>query len=218
MVMDQPYYCRCPFTIMRIWRTLLCLIVLAAGACIVGCSAPSTPSASPSAFQTDQPASLTSPVGTQSETLSLQVDSLSPGSLLPGAYTCTGTSESPEVAWTGIPAGTKSLVLILDDPDAPRGIFTHWLVYNIPPAAGGIGRGQPNAKVLASGAQQGDNSAGSRGYYPPCPPIGTMHRYVFRLYAVDTEITQPTANRESVDAALIGHTLGKSEFVTSFGR
>lgn len=218
MDMDQAYYCRCPFTIMRIWWSLLGLMVLAASASIAGCSAPPASPAVPSAFQTDQPSSLTAPSATRLDTLSLQVDSLSPGSLLPGAYTCTGTSESPEVAWTGIPAGTKSLVLILDDPDAPSGIFTHWLVYNIPPAAGGIGRAQPNQKVLTSGAHQGDNSAGSRGYYPPCPPIGSTHRYVFRLYAVDMDISQPAANRESVDTALIGHTLGKSEFVTSFGR
>jgi len=151
-------------------------------------------------------------------TLALHVDSLNPGALLPNINSCTGSSESPEVSWDRIPDGTKSLVLILDDPDAPSGTFTHWLVYNIPPVTVRFSRAQPDQKVLANGAQQGDNSAGSRGYYPPCPPIGTTHRYIFRLYAVDMVITQPTANRESIDAALVGHTLGKAEFVTSFTR
>jgi hypothetical protein len=140
------------------------------------------------------------------------------GSVLPEVYTCRGTSESPEVTWDGVPAGTKSLALILDDPDAPGGRFTHWLVFNIPPDSHGLPRAQPNVKVLANGAQQGEHSGGSRGYYPPCPPIGGSHRYVFRLYAVDMDITQPTADRESIDWALTDHTLAKTEFTTTFRR
>ncbi|NMB78106.1 MAG: YbhB/YbcL family Raf kinase inhibitor-like protein [Methanomicrobiales archaeon] len=151
-------------------------------------------------------------------TLSLQVDGISPGSVLPDRYTCKGSSESPALSWDGIPAGTKSLVLIVDDPDAPSGTFTHWIVYNIPPEKGSLPQAQSNAKVLANGAQQGDSTPGSRGYYPPCPPIGTTHRYVFRLSAVDMDITQPTADRDSIDRALDGHTIAKTEFVTTFTR
>ena len=153
-----------------------------------------------------------------STAFSIRVDSLTAGSVLPDVYTCKGSSESPEVAWDGIPAGTKSLVLILDDPDAPNGRFTHWIVYNIPPISGELARAQPNAKVIANGAQQGDTSAGSRGYYPPCPPVGTTHRYVFRLYAVDMDITQPTADRDSIDWALTGHTIAETKFTTTFKR
>jgi Raf kinase inhibitor-like YbhB/YbcL family protein len=149
---------------------------------------------------------------------SIRVDSVDEGSVLPDVYSCKGSGESPEVAWDGIPAGTKSLVLILDDPDAPNGRFTHWIVYNIPPISGELGQGQPNAKVLANGAQQGDTSAGSRGYYPPCPPVGTTHRYVFRLYAVDMDITQPTADRDSIDWALTGHTISETKVTTTFKR
>ena len=148
----------------------------------------------------------------------IRAASLTPGSVLPDVYTCKGASESPEVAWDGVPSATKSLVLILDDPDAPNGRFTHWLVFNIPPDSLGLSRAQPNAKVLANGAQQGETSTGSRGYYPPCPPIGTTHRYVFRLYAVDMDITQPTADRDSIDWALTGHTIAKTEFTTTFKR
>ena len=149
---------------------------------------------------------------------SIRVDSLTDGSVLPDVYTCKGASESPEIAWDGVPAGTKSLVLILDDPDAPGGRFTHWIVYNIPPVSGELARAQPNIKVLANGAQQGDTSAGSRGYYPPCPPVGTTHRYMFRLYAVDMDITQPTADRDSIDWALTGHTIAETRFTTTFKR
>jgi len=158
------------------------------------------------------------PTATSSGAFTLNVGSLAPGSALPEVYSCKGASESPAVSWDGIPAGTKSLVLILEDPDAPSGTFTHWIVYNIPTDARSIPAAQTARKVLANGAQQGDTSAGSRGYYPPCPPIGTTHRYIFSLYAVDMDITQPTADRESIDWALQGHTIAKTEFSTTLKR
>jgi Raf kinase inhibitor-like YbhB/YbcL family protein len=183
---------------------------------IMGCTAPA-PSSAPhmvSPSPASAPASPAVPAGT----LTLQVGSVPSGSPLPVASTCAGASESPAVLWGTIPVGTKSLVLILDDPDAPAGTFTHWIVYNIPPVAGEFSAGQPNEKVLANGANVGENSAGSRGYYPVCPPFGSTHRYVFRLYAVDMDITQPTANRESIDSALSAHTIAKTEFLTIFKR
>jgi Raf kinase inhibitor-like YbhB/YbcL family protein len=152
------------------------------------------------------------------EAFALKVESLAPGSALPDLFSCKGASESPAVSWDGIPAGTKSLVLILEDPDAPSGTFTHWIVYNIPANVRSIPSGQTAQKVLANGAQQGQSSAGSRGYYPPCPPIGATHRYAFRLYAVDMDITQPTADRDSIDWALTGHTIENTVFTTTFTR
>jgi Raf kinase inhibitor-like YbhB/YbcL family protein len=183
---------------------------------ILGCTAPAPVSAPVTVSQS--PVSSPAATAGSAGTLTLQVGSLTPGSPLPAASTCAGASESPAVSWGAIPAGTKSLVLILDDPDASAGAFTHWIVYNIPPVAGEFSAGQPNEKVLANGANVGENSAGSRGYYPACPPIGAPHNYVFRLYAVDMDITQPSANRESIDSALIGHTIAKTEFVTTFKR
>ncbi|MGA2918052.1 MAG: YbhB/YbcL family Raf kinase inhibitor-like protein [Methanoregula sp.] len=193
-------------------------MLLATG--IVGCTAPAPSAAPESVSPTPTTGSISPPVASAAPagTLTIRVGSLSPGSPLPAASTCLGASESPAVSWDMIPSGTKSLVLIIDDPDATAGTFTHWIVYNIPPVAGGLSAGQPNEKVLDDGANIGDNSAGSRGYYPPCPPIGSTHHYVFRLYAVDMDITQPTANRESVDGALLGHTIAKTEFVTIFKR
>ena len=192
--------------------TVIIIIIVLSGGCIS--SAPSSPVSPAPSKPADQGASSTAPPGA----FSIRAASLVPGSVLPDVYTCKGTSESPEVTWDGVPAGTKSLALILDDPDASGGRFTHWLVFNIPPDSHGLPRAQPNVKVLANGAQQGEHSGGSRGYYPPCPPIGTSHRYVFRLYAVDMDITQPTADRDSIDWALTDHTIAKTEFTTTFKR
>jgi len=191
---------------------VIIIVVVISGGCTS--SAPSFP-VSPSPLKPAyQQASSTALPGA----FTIRIDSLIQGSVLPDVSTCKGASESPEVAWDGVPTATKSLVLILDDPDVQNGRFTHWLVFNIPPDSRGLIRAQPNAKVLANGAQQGETSAGSRGYYPPCPPIGTTHRYVFRLYAVDMDLTQPTADRESIDWALEGHTLAETEFTTTFKR
>jgi Raf kinase inhibitor-like YbhB/YbcL family protein len=191
---------------------VIIIVVVLAGGCTS--SAPSSPvSPAPS-----KPAYQQAPSTAPTAAFMIRAASLTPGSVLPDVYTCKGASESPEVAWDGVPPGTKSLALVLDDPDAPNGRFTHWLVFNIPPDSSGLTRAQPNAKVLANGAQQGETSTGSRGYYPPCPPIGTTHRYVFRLYAVDMDITQPTADRDSIDWALTDHTIAKTEFTTTFKR
>lgn len=206
-----PIMNRCPIIL---FCTLMAFMVIACG-----CTTPSAPSQpAPALVPASVAPSPQAQAASTAGSLTLNVGSFSPGSPLPDSYTCKGASESPGVFWDGIPAGTKSLVLILDDPDAPAGTFTHWIVYNIPPQKGSLAPAQPNAKVLANGAQQGDTSAGSRGYYPACPPIGTTHRYVFRLYAVDMDITQPTADRDSIDWALTGHTLAKTELTTTVTR
>ncbi len=197
-------------------RVVLVAAIIVTGIFFCGCVSSKPPSAPvyPSPGQASDIPLSPSPSGP----LTIRVDSLAAGAVLPDAYSCKGKSESPEVSWDGIPPGTKSLVLIVDDPDASKGTFTHWIVYNIPPVAGGLAPGQSFAKVLENGAQQGDTSAGSRGWYPPCPPIGTTHRYVFRLYAVDMDITQPTADRDSIDWALTGHTIENTRFTTTVTR
>jgi Raf kinase inhibitor-like YbhB/YbcL family protein len=184
---------------------------------VCGCVSPPSPSTSAPAQAVTTPSPPASTL-VASGVLTLKVGNLAPGSVLPDINTCKGAGESPGVSWDGIPAGTKSLVLILDDPDAPAGTFTHWIVYNIPPQKGSLTPAQHNTKVLENDAQQGDTSVGSRGYYPPCPPIGTSHHYVFHLYAVDMDITQPTADRESIDWAMTGHTIAKTEITTMFKR
>jgi Raf kinase inhibitor-like YbhB/YbcL family protein len=203
---------------MKHWTCLLVGICLVTAVWVCGCSAPQSipSSAAPS------PAVTTSAPDQGPATVpgffSLRVDALVPGSVLPDVNTCKGASESPELSWENVPKGTKSLVLIVDDPDAPNGVFTHWLLYNIPATISRIDHAQPNVKVLANGAQQGDTSAGSRGYYPPCPPIGPAHRYIFSLYAVDYEIGMPTADREGIGWAMSGHILGQATVTTTFKR
>lgn len=206
---------------MRICGFILFTLILSLSVISGGCFSVLSPSVSQSPLESSQPAqSSQQPVPSAGSfgTLTLHVDSLSPGAALPEVYTCKGVSESPKVSWSSIPPGTKSLVLILEDPDASQGIFTHWLVYNIPPYSGELGRGQSNAKVLTNKAQQGESSTGFRGYYAPCPPIGSTHRYIFRLYALESYLALPTADRDAVDKAIAGHMLAKTEFITTFRR
>jgi Raf kinase inhibitor-like YbhB/YbcL family protein len=215
------YYPVCTCQVMHNRWLIITGIIILAFLVFGGCTSTAPPPAAPSppvSPAPSQPVYQKTQSSTTSGTFTLNAGSLAPGSILPDIYTCNGASESPEVSWDGIPPGTKSLTLILDDPNAPNGRFTHWIVYNLPPISGELAQGQPNAKVLANGAQQGDNSAGSRGYYPPCPPVGTTHRYIFRLYAVDMDITQPTADRDSIDWALTDHTIATTEFATTFKR
>lgn len=201
---------------MKHWTCLLVGVCLVTAVWVCGCSAPQSPPAS----SAPSPAVATSTpdqrLAAGPGVFSLRVDALAPGAVLPDEYTCKGAMESPEILWENVPKGTKSLVLIVDDPDAPDGVFTHWLLYNIPATISRIDRAQPNVKVLANGAQQGDTSAGSRGYYPPCPPIGQAHHYIFSLYALDYEIGMPTADKEGIGWALSGHTLGKATVTTTF--
>jgi Raf kinase inhibitor-like YbhB/YbcL family protein len=217
----KAYELGCTFPVMYIRWFMPAAVILSALVILGGCtsttssSIPQSTPGTPQPVQSDQqPVQLAVPSGM----LILSVASLSPGSVLPDVYTCKGASKSPEVSWSNIPAGAKSLVLILDDPDAPAGTFTHWLVYNIPPGSGDLAQGQPYVKVLANDAQQGESSTGSRGYFPPCPPIGSQHRYIFHLYAADINLALPTADRAAIDQALNGHILAKTEFTTTFKR
>lgn len=185
-----------------------------------GCSTPSS-------LQTDQTPVVAPPV-TESvnsirpalspQSFSLRVESLTSGSVLPDRFSCRGAGISPEVSWEGTPPGTKSLVLIVEDPDAPNGIFTHWILYNILPADGVIPEEQTGGMTPDDRAQQGVGTSGSLGYYPPCPPVGSTHRYIFRLYASDVVLSLPAVDRAAADSALAGHTLATTEFVTLFGR
>ena len=123
-----------------------------------------------------------------------------PGAAIPARFTCQGQNISPALAIANVPASARSLVLIVDDPDAPSGIFTHWLVWNIPPGTKSITAGES-----PPGALQGTNDFGSAGYSGPCPPSGT-HRYDFQIRALNTLLNLPAgASRADVDAVIRGH-------------
>src|SRR5215218_439802 len=121
---------------------------------------------------------------------------------IPARYSCEGEDLSPPLSWSGVPEGTRSLALIVDDPDAPVGTFTHWLAWGLDPAAGGLAEGE-------SAPAEGTNDFGLGGWSGPCPPRGHgPHRYFFRLHALDAELdVRPGAAREELERALAGQVL-----------
>lgn len=138
------------------------------------------------------------------------------GQPIPAVYTCKGRDISPPLEWSDLPAGTKSLALIMDDPDAPMGTWVHWVIYNIPPTRNGLEEAIPAQERLADGSLQGKNSWRRIGYGGPCPPSGT-HRYYFRLYALDSTLSlTPGASKEQVLAAMQGHILAQAEWMGTF--
>lgn len=145
--------------------------------------------------------------------LELTSDSFSEGEPVPERHTCSGDGASPPLAWSGVPDGTRTMALIVHDPDAPSGDFVHWLAWNIDPADGGIEEGTP-APV------EGTHGFGDPGYAGPCPPPGHgPHRYFFRLYALDTGLElEPGASREELEAAFEGRVLAEAELMGTFER
>jgi Raf kinase inhibitor-like YbhB/YbcL family protein len=140
------------------------------------------------------------------------------GGVIPVRHSCEGENISPEFSWTGVPAGTKSLVLVLHDPDAPReGGFTLWVVYDIDPTLRQVDEGTPQEKFAGFGVQ-GKNDSGQIGYMGPCPPSGT-HRYITRLFALDTELKlKPGASRQEVDSAMQGHILERAALMGTYAK
>ena len=134
------------------------------------------------------------------------------GADIPVRHTCDGEDISPRLTWIGTPKGTRSLALVVDDPDAPRGTFTHWVVYNLPPDLTELGEG-------TTPAAQGRNSFGRTGYGGPCPPPGGPHRYRFTLYALDVPaINLKEGTREQLEQKTETHVLGKAQLVGRYQR
>lgn len=137
--------------------------------------------------------------------------------MMPSLYTCEGPNISPPLAWTDPPPGTRSLVLIVDDPDAPdpaapKRVWVHWVLYNLPPMKGVLAEGVSNAD-LPTGTLVGTNDRKHAGYHGPCPPIG-VHRYFHKLYALDTVLPDMGhATKTEVLAKMDGHVLAQSEII-----
>lgn len=141
------------------------------------------------------------------------------GAKIPAKYTCGGEDVSPPLEWSAPPTGTKSLVLIVGDPDAPGGTWYHWLLYNIPVHAGGIWEHVTATAELPGGMLQGKNSFGKIGYGGPCPPLGQTHRYLFHLYALDTVLKlRAGASHAELQGAMRGHVKGEAEWMGRYGR
>ena len=136
-------------------------------------------------------------------------------------YTCDGIDLSPDVRWSGVPVGTGSIVLFLDDPDAPGGTFTHWLVYDLPASVSELPEGRGAASSgLPDGGYQGQNGFGGRlGYAGPCPPRGETHRYLLHIYAVDGTLDlAKRATSAEVIAAMEGRTVGHGSLAGTYRR
>jgi len=141
------------------------------------------------------------------------------GGAIPQQYTCDGADRSPPLSWSDLPDGTKSVALIVEDPDAPARTFTHWVLYNIPPEPTVLNAGIAKQAILPSGARHGRNDFRRGGYGGPCPPHGSDHRYVFRLFALDAFLNvTPGGAPSEVRAAANGHLLGEAELIGTYRR
>lgn len=130
-------------------------------------------------------------------------------SMIPNQYTCKGKDQSPPLTWKSMPPKTKSLVLIVEDPDATNGVWTHWILFNIPPTVHQLAAGGP----VPPGASTAKNSWGELGYRGPCPTLGA-HAYHFKLYALDTLLNlNNDATRDALLNAITSHVLGSTELV-----
>jgi Raf kinase inhibitor-like YbhB/YbcL family protein len=141
------------------------------------------------------------------------------GETIPNLYTGDGTGVSPPLQWSDPPQGTKSFALICDDPDAPRGTWVHWVLFNFPADQRLLEEAVPAQRVLASGAIHGKNDFGKIGYGGPAPPPGKPHRYFFKLYALDTLLDlAPGVAKSQVVAAMRGHVLAEGQLMGRYGR
>jgi Raf kinase inhibitor-like YbhB/YbcL family protein len=151
-------------------------------------------------------------------TMRLQSSAFGPNEPIDPRYTCEGDDVSPPLAWTGVPEGTKSLALVVDDPDAPdparpKRVWVHWIVLDIPPTVTALPEGASTA--LPAGARMGTNDWGKTAYGGPCPPIG-RHRYFHKLYALDTVLGLTAPTKAALEAAMEGHVLDRAELVGTY--
>jgi Raf kinase inhibitor-like YbhB/YbcL family protein len=146
-------------------------------------------------------------------TLTVTSPAFNSGGAIPAKYTCDGTDVNPPLLIGPVPAGTASLALIMDDPDAPVGTWVHWVIWNIPAQTREI-----RENSVPSGANQGKNGWGRNSYGGPCPPSGT-HRYFFKLYALDAPLNLGAATGKSeLEKAMHGHILGQGELMGTYRR
>ncbi len=149
----------------------------------------------------------------------LRSDAFPDGGNIPTKYTCEGDDISPPLTWGGTPAQTRSLALVMDDPDAPFGAFTHWVIFDLDPNTSTLGEGVQAAPQLPGSTIQGKNGFGKFGYGGPCPPRGRPHHYRFTLYALDDLLRlAPGSSKKQVLVAMRGHILEQAQLVGLFQR
>lgn len=150
--------------------------------------------------------------------LAISSPAFAAGGAIPAAFTCEGADRSPPLAWSGVPAGAKALALVVDDPDAPdpaapKRVWVHWVLYNLPPTATGLPEG---VAALPAGTREGLNDWKRTGYGGPCPPVG-RHRYFFKLYALDAALPDlGTPTKAALEAAMAGHVVAHAEVIGTY--
>jgi Raf kinase inhibitor-like YbhB/YbcL family protein len=158
-------------------------------------------------------------ISTEPRTIALTSPAFGPGDPIPKEHTADGRNASPPLRWNDAPSGTQSLALVCEDPDAPKGTFTHWVLYNLPADTRELGEAVPAEEELPDGTRQGINDFNKLGYGGPSPPPGKPHRYVFHLFALDTRLDLPAgATRAGLMAAMRDHVLGTGELVGGYSR
>jgi len=170
-------------------------------------------------------AAIAFPAGTMAQTKSLTMSltmtsaSFANGGDIAKKFTCDGADVSPQLAWSGAPAGTKTFALLADDPDAPVGNWNHWTMWNLPATLGGLAEGVAKTAHLEGGSRQGQNDFRKTGYNGPCPPPGKPHRYYFKLFALDAGLElKAGAGKAQLEAAMKGHILAQAEWMGRYGR
>src|SRR3569833_1272506 len=159
--------------------------------------------------------SLMAPPITQKK-MALSSSAFKDGQPIPADYTCDGKNISPELSWSGAPGNTQSFLLIVDDPDAPSGVWTHWILFNLPSDTSNL---VEDFVKSPSTAKQGTNDFKKSGYGGPCPPSSKAHRYFFRIFALDTTLNlSPGATRKEVDAAMAKHVLAMGQLMGTYQR
>ena len=144
-------------------------------------------------------------------TIQITSSAFKDGDKVPSRYTCDDQNVSPPLAWTGIPTGTKSLTLIMDDPDAPSGTWVHWVLYNLPPDLSDLD------EATSSTGTDGKNDFNRMGYGGPCPPRGSAHRYYIKLYALDVRLDlKAGATKSQVENLMRGHILAQGQLMGKY--
>ena len=149
----------------------------------------------------------------------LSSSAFKPSEAIPKEYTCDGSDISVPLSWKNAPEGTKSVALIVDDPDAPRGTWVHWVLYDVPADARELSAGIGHDESQENGAKQGKNDFGKLGYGGPCPPSGPAHHYHFKLYALDqmTGLKSKASKQQLLDA-MKGHVIAETQLIGTYKR
>jgi Raf kinase inhibitor-like YbhB/YbcL family protein len=149
--------------------------------------------------------------------ISLASTAFEDGGPIPYLYTCEGDDISPPLQWSGAPVSTRTYAMVCEDPDAPRGTWIHWVLFNISGDAVELTKAVPTLPELPSGARHGRNTAGDMAYAGPCPPPGKPHRYFFRLYALDISLNLPPgATRAELEQAMDQHIVAQGTLMGTY--